>query len=429
VFTTIRNSFKTFYSADPRVQLCVSSVVYAVPTVNILTSIKAPFQPRLTERDPERGKISTGLENVLVNTTGDMVEPGATFVVFKRQAQQGTSEDGTPVLKVSSLEQDGEELVVKEGWIPKEAFREVGEAYYLPTYRFSTTGALLGGGTRGLLSAGIPGAVAGIAGGLAASKVGDNSTVRAGVGIAAGALALTGFQLAVHGATGIPSALFAGSLAGIVAAGAGEGDSEVRDAMLGGTAMGLAATMATGLPMGMLTGSAATAIGAQAGSRTAQVLLSAGAGAALTTVQALISGNSPLLAASIGAAIGGLGSLIGPGIGQLGRNAQKAVEPWVAKGVGKALDGRGETTFQVASAIPQALAFGSLGASLGLVAPQLTPLGIALGAVAGGVHGFVRSGQRIDDLKELHQKRLAEVDQNPNPTASEALPLRYQEAA
>lgn len=388
--------------------------------MNILTSLQKPFQARLTERDPERDKLSTGLENVLVNTTGDMVEPGATFVVFKRQAQEGTAPDGTPVLGVAQATQEGDEIVVKEGWIPKEAFREVGDAYYLPTYRYSPTSALLGGGTRGLLAAGIPGAVAGVAGGLAASKVGDNPRVRAGVGIAAGALALTGMQLAIHGATGIPSALFAGGVAGVVAAAAGEGDAQTRDAMLGGTAVGLAATMATGLPLGMLTGSAATAIGAQVSNRKAQVLLSAAAGAALTTAQALISGNSPLLAAGIGAAIGGVGSLVGPGLGQLGRNASKTVEPWVAKGVGKALEGRGETTFQVASAVPQALAFGSLGASLGLVAPQLTPLGIALGAVAGGVHGFVRSGQRIEDLKELHEKRLAavEADQttpSPNP--------------
>ena len=374
--------------------------------MNILTSIKAPFQPRLTERDPERDKLSTGLENVLVNTTGDMVDPASTFVVFKRQAQEGTAEDGTPVLKVAQASQEGDEIVVQEGWIPKEAFREVGDAYYLPTYRYSATGSLLAGATRGLLSAGIPGAVAGVAGGLAASKLGDSPTVRAGAGALAGAIALTGLQLAVHGPTGLPSALFAGSIAGIAAAAAGEGDSAIRDSMLGGTAVGLAATMATGLPMGMLTGSAATAIGAHANSRTAQVLLSAAAGAALTTAQALISGNSPLLAAGIGAAIGGLGSLVGPGLGQLGRNAQKAVEPLVAKGVTKALAGRGETTFQVAAAVPQAIAFGSLGASLGLVAPQLTPVGIALGAVAGGLHGYLRTGKRIEDLKELNQKRL-----------------------
>lgn len=379
--------------------------------MNILTSLKTPFQPRLTERDPERDKTTTGLENVKINTTGDQVEPDSTFVVFKRQAQEMQAEDGTPMLKVARATQQSEGLAIEEGWIPKEAFREVGDAYYLPTYRYSAGSAMLGGGTRGLLTAGIPGALAGVAGGLAAAKVGDNATVRAGVGIAAGALALTGMQLAVHGFTGIPSALFAGSVAGIVAAGAGEGDSQVRDAMLGGTAAGMAATLATGLPMGMLTGSAAAAIGARARSRTAQVLLSAGAGAALTTVQALISGNSPLLAASIGATMGGLGSLIGPGLGQLGRNAQKAVEPWVAKGVGKALEGRGETTFQVANAIPEALAFGGLGASLGLVAPGLAPLGIALGAAAGGVHGFLRTGQRIDDLKELNQKRLEAIEQ------------------
>ena len=383
--------------------------------MNILTSAKATFQPRLTERDPERDKISNGLENVLVNTTGDNVDPSSTFVVFKRQAQESTTEDGTPVLKVARItQQNGEDATIQEGWIPKDAFREVGDAYYLPTYRYSVGSALLGGGTRGLLAAGIPGAVAGVAGGLAASRVGSNSTLRAGVGIAAGALALTGMQMAVHGFTGLPSALFAGGVAGIVAAGAGEGDAQVRDAMLGGTAVGMVATMATGLPMGMLTGSAAAAIGSRARTRTGQLLLSAGAGAALTTVQALISGNSPLLAAGLGAAIGGLGSLVGPGLGQVGRNAQKAVEPWVAKGVSKVLEGRGETTFQVANAIPEALAFGGLGASLGLVSPGLAPLGIALGAAAGGIHGFIRTGKRIDDLKELNQKRLEQLEQAPD---------------
>lgn len=389
---------------------------YTRPTVNIITSIAAPFTPKLTERDPGREKVSTGLENVLVNTTGDIVDPRATFVVFKDQAVEATSEDGTPALKVTSLEQEGEEVVVKEGWIPKEAFREVGDAYYLPTYRYSPTSALIGGATRGFLAAGLPGAVAGVAGGLAASKAGDNSLVRSGVGIAAGALALTGMQLALYGNQGIPSALFAGGVAGIVAAGAGEGDATVRDAMLGGTAMGLAAELATGLPMGMLTGSAATAIGARASTRTGQVLLSAATGAALTTVQALLSGNSPLLAAGIGAAVGASGALVGPSIGQLGRNVQKSVEPLVAKGVGKVLEGRGEKAYQVASAVPQALAFGSLGASLGLLSPALTPVGIAVGAVAGGLNGYHRAGKRIEELKELQEKRLADIGpSNTNP--------------
>ena len=378
-------------------------------TVNIINSISVPFAPRLTERDPGREKISTGLGNVLVNTTGDNVDPRGTFVVFKDKAVEATSEDGTPALKVTTLEQDGDEMVVTEGWIPKQAFQEVGEAYYLPTYRYSATGALIGGATRGFLAAGISGAVAGVAGGLAASKAGDNSLVRSGAGIAAGALALTGMQLALYGNQGIPSALFAGGVAGIVAAGAGEGDAAVRDAMLGGTAMGLAAELSTGLPLGMLTGSAATAIGARASTRTGQVLLSAASGAALTTVQALLSGNSPLLAAGIGAAIGASGALVGPAMGQLARNASKAVEPVVAKGVNKLLEGRGEKTYQVASALPQALAFGSLGASLGLVSPALTPVGIALGAVAGGLHGYHRAGKRIDELQTLQEKRLAEL--------------------
>ena len=130
--------------------------------VNILSSIQAPFQPRITERDPERVKVTTGLENVLVNTTGDNIEPSATFVVFKNQAREAVDEHGITALKVSTIERDGAGTVVKEGWIPKDAFREVGDAYYLPTYRYSATSAVLGGATRGLLSAGIPGAVAGV---------------------------------------------------------------------------------------------------------------------------------------------------------------------------------------------------------------------------------------------------------------------------
>lgn len=392
--------------------------------MKILNSIASPFVPKLTERDPDREKVSTGLENVLVNTTGDIVDPRATFVVFKDDAVEATSEDGKPALQVTNIEQEGDELVVKQGWIPKEAFREVGDAYYLPTYRYSATSALIGGATRGFLAAGLPGAVAGVAGGLAASKVGDNSLLRSGAGIAAGALALTGMQLALYGNQGIPSALFAGGVAGIVAAGAGEGDAGVRDAMLGGTAMGLAAELATGLPMGMLTGSAATAIGAKATTRTGQVLLSAASGAALTTVQALLSGNSPLLAAGIGAAIGASGALVGPSLGQVGRNLQKSIEPFVAKGVGKVLEGRGEKAYQVASAVPQALAFGSLGASLGLISPVLTPVGIAVGAVAGGLNGYHRAGKRIDELKELHEKRLTDLE-SPSPTS----PSSQEEAA
>ncbi len=372
--------------------------------MNILTSLKTPFQPKLKERAPEQEKLTTGLENVAVNTIGDTVDPATTFVVFKNQAVTGETEEGVEVLRVSTLDSDGEGPSLKQGWIPKEAFREVGDAYYLPTYRTSPSGAILGGATRGLVAGGVPGAVAGLAGGLVGSKLGDSPSARMASGGAAGALALTGMQLAIHGVQGLPSALFAGAIAGVTGAAAGSGDAQVRDSMLGGTAVGLAATMATGLPLGVLTGSAATAVGAQLESRTAQILVSAGAGAAITSVQALLSGNSVPLAAGIGAAIGGLGSAVGPSLGQLGRNLQHSVEPVVARGVSKALEGRGETAFQLASAAPQAMAFGGLGASLGLVAPGLAPLGIAVGATLGGAHGFHQAGRRIAELKALQQK-------------------------
>lgn len=377
--------------------------------MNITTSIKSAFRPKLTERDPQRPKVSTGLENVLDNTIGDHVDSASTFVVFKDDAVRGKDENGQDVIQVAQLGQEDGELVVKKGWIPKEAFREVGDAYYLPTHKFSTSSSLIGGVSRGLVSGGVPGAVAGMAGGLAASKLGDSPIVKMATGTLVGAAALTAYQAAIHGTVGLPSALFAGSLIGVVAAAAGDGDAEVRDAMLGGTAAGLAASMATGMPLAMLTGTAATAVGAKAGSRVSQVLLSAGVGAAITTAQALISGNAVPLAAGIGAAIGGVGSLVGPSLGQASRNLQAKGEPIVAKGVGKLLEGRGEKSFQVASAVPQALAFGGLGASLGLVAPGLAPVGIALGAAVGGIRGYTNAGERIEQLKELQEKRMASL--------------------
>lgn len=382
--------------------------------MNILSTVKKAASPRLTERDPQRAKISTGPENVLTNTTGDLVDSQSTFVVFKNQAVVGRDETGREVLQVASVEQEDGDLVVKRGWIPKDAFEEVDQAYYLPTHKFSGTSSVIGGVSRGLISAGIPGAVAGAAGSLVASRLPDKPGLRMALSGAAGAATLTAYQAAVHGNLGLPEAAFAGTVAGLVAAGAGDGDGTVRDSMLGGTVAGLAATMTTGLPLGILTGTAATALGAQAGSRSTQVLLSAGAGAALATVQALITGNSPVLAAGIGAAIGGAGSLIGPTIGQVGRNLQKAGEPVVAKGVGKILEGRGETSFQVAAAVPQALAFCSLGAGLALVAPGLGPVGAALGAAAGGIHGYHRAGQRIEQLKELNQKRVTHSSAQAN---------------
>lgn len=380
--------------------------------MNISSTIQSAFKPTITERDPERRKVTTGMENVLKNTTGDNVEPDATFVVFKNQAVEGKDKEGNPVLQVADLIQDEEGQLLRKGWIPKDAFEDIGEAYYLPTYRYSSNSALIGGVSRGLISAGVPGAVAGAIGGVAAGRLGDSAVKKFAVGALAGTAALTALQVAVHGTVGIPSALFAGSVTGLVAAASGSGDASVRDSMLGGTAAGLAATLATGLPMGVLTGSAATAIGAKVENRAGQVLLSAGIGAALTTAQALISGNSVPLAAGLGAAIGGAGSLIGPSLGQASRNLQAAVEPSVAKVVGKMLEGRGETSFQVASAVPQALAFGGLGASLGIVAPGLGPVGAAIGATIGGVTAYHRAGNRIEELKKLQEKRMAAHSEN-----------------
>lgn len=377
--------------------------------MKMTTALNKAVSPRLTQRDPGRPKPTTGLENVEKNTLGDVVDPSATFVVFKDQAVHGRDENGVELLQVTQMEREGEEILLKKGWIPKEAFREVDEAYYLPTHVHSTTSSVIGGVSRGLVSAGVPGAVAGVAGAVTSSRVGNSPLARMAVGTLAGATALTAYQAAIHGNIGLGSAVFAGSLVGVVAAAAGDGDAQVRDAMLGGTAAGLAVTMATGLPLGVLTGSAATAVGAKVENRVGQVLLSAGIGAGITAAQALLAGNSVPLAAGLGAAIGGVGSLIGPTLGQAGRNLQKAGEPLVAKGVSKLLEGRGETTYQVAAAVPEALAFGGLGASLGLVAPGLTPVGIALGATAGGLHGYLRAGKRIEELKDLQEKQVAQM--------------------
>lgn len=382
-------------------------------SVNITSTVRKAVSPRLTERDPDKPKLSTGMENVLINTTGDIVDGASTFVVFKEDAVQRTGEDGREELRVAKFETEDGKTVVKQGWVPKDAFEEVGDAYYLPTHKFSPLSSVIGGVSRGLVTAGIPGAAAGLVGSLAAGRLPENPALRMTAGAAAGALALTAYQGALFGHIGLPEAAFAGSIAGLVAAGAGDGDATVRDAMLGGTAAGLAATMATGLPLGMLTGTAATAVGAQAGSRTSQVLLSAATGAALTTVQALITGNSLPLAAGIGAAMGAAGALSGPAIGQLGRNLQQAVTPTVAKGVNKALEGRGEKSYQVAAAVPEALAFGSLGASLGLLLPGMAPVGIAVGAAAGGLHGYQRAGKRIEQLKQLNEKRMENLNANP----------------
>lgn len=368
-----------------------------------------PFKPRLSERDPGLAKHSTGLENVLTNTTGDSVDPNSTFIIFPHQLKEHTAEDGTPMLEVSRLVQEGEETIKQSALIPKQAFQKLGDAYYLPTYRYSTVSACIGGGLQGFIAGGAPGAAAGVASGLAASKVGKSAPVRAGIGMIVGAAVLTAAQVALYGSHGIPAAIFAGSMIGLVGASSGEGDAGIRDSMFGGNAAGFAAGMATGAPLSMLTGAASNAIGAQVSSRTGQVLLSAGAGGALMTAQALISGGSPALAAGIGAAVGGIGSLIGPGLSQLGRNTSKAVEPFIAKGINKALEGQGDTTYQVVAAIPESLAFASLGASIGLISPALTPLGIAVGATAGGVHGFIRAGKKIDELKELNKKRIEAV--------------------
>ena len=338
-----------------------------------------------------------------------MVDPFTTFVVFKNQAVEGKAKDGTPVLQVTDMERDGKDVLLRKGWIPKDAFQEVGDAYYLPTYKFNPTSSVIGGTTRGLVAAGLPGAVAGAASGLAAGKLGKSTLSKFAIGALAGAGATTALQAAVYGNVGLGSAVFAGVVTGVVAAASGDGDASVRDAMLGGTAVGLAATMTTGLPMGVITGSAAAALGAQVDNRWGQMLVSAGAGAALTTAQALIAGNSVPLAAGIGAAVGAIGSLIGPGLGQAGRNLQAELEPHVAKGVGKLLEGRGETTYQIASAVPQALAFGGIGGALELVAPGLGPIGAAVGAAVGGVNGYLQAGKRISQLKELQEKRIAQV--------------------
>ena len=265
---------------------------------------------------------------------------------------------------------------------------------------------MIGGASRGLISAGAPGAIAGVASGLAASKFGDSTLARFSVGAAAGVATLTAYQAAVHGTFGLSSALFVGGVTGLVAAASGDGDASVRDSMLGGSATGLVATMTTGMPLAVLTSSAATAVGAQVENRAGQVLISAGVGAALTATQALIAGNSVPLAAGIGAAMAGVGALVGPELGQVGRNLQATVEPYAAKGIGKLLKGRGDNAYKVASALPPALMLGTLGSSLGLITPSLGPIGAAIGATVGGVTAYQRAGDRIDSLKKLQAQRV-----------------------
>ena len=165
--------------------------------MNIASSVKRAFSPRITERDLGRKKITTGMENVLTNTTGDVVDPFTTFVVFKNQAVEGKAKDGTPVLQVTDMERDGKDVLLRKGWIPKDAFQEVGDAYYLPTYKFNPTSSVIGGTTRGLVAAGLPGAVAGAASGLAAGKLGKSTLSKFAIGALAGAGATTALQAAV----------------------------------------------------------------------------------------------------------------------------------------------------------------------------------------------------------------------------------------
>lgn len=354
--------------------------------------ILSAFEPQLRV-DTSRGRAT------LVDTTGDRRDDTRSVLLPKAAAVMGSNPQGEKFVEVPV---EGSEA----RWVPLDAFQQSqGDdgLLYLPTYKDSPGSAALGGAVKGLLATGPIGALSGAAAGAATAfgkgdKVGKWGKLALGAG--AGAVVMAAANAALYGAAGLPVAVALGAVTGIAAVQAGEGEASVRDAAYGGTAAGFAASMITGTPLALLTGSVAAGLGARSRSKTGQVVTAALAGAVMQAGQALLGGGSLPVALAVGASVGALGTLAGPPLMQATRNLSQAG----GEVLRKQLAGAPDSALIALSAVPYAASGGFLGATAGMVVPGAGALGAAVGATVGAAFGAIKTYQQVSEMKAAAQK-------------------------
>ncbi len=328
-----------------------------------ITTLTTPFTPKLRPS-----------QNSYINTTGDSTKPESTLIVPKDSTSVVKDAEGVEYLVVRDPENPQQSLE-----IPKEAFQEVDESYYLPTYKPSLTGGLISGVGQGAGLLGPLGVIPGAAAGLAGTFTPGSQAARITSGTAAGALALTAAHAVLFGHQGIAAAALAGGTIGLTASANAQGQAQLRDAAIGGGIVSGVASAMTGNKQFLLTGPAASALGGLVNNKLGQVAVGAAAGAAFQAALTSTTGGNLAFNTGVGALAGALGSQVGQVSMQTVRNTTQTV----VKNLGPKMKKLPKPVLHGLAAAPYAIA----GSSIAGIGAALVGLPPAISSAVGGIIG------------------------------------------
>lgn len=336
------------------------------------------FRPRLEFEDNGRGELE-----VTANTTGDSVESARTIILPKSSALTKTKM-GKTFLRIK----DGED----HKWVPKSAFSETDEAYYLPTYSDSPVSAAIGGGAKTLLTFGPIPALSSSVSGYAAHKFGHKNPVKFAVGAGVGAALFVATNALFKGPLTAGGSLLLGASAGLLGVHAGEGKASVRDAAYSGGLATFGVLPLSQDPTIGLHSAAAAGLGARAESPEAKVFISGAAGACLGAAHAALTGQSAGLMAALSAVTAVAGTLAGPAVMQASRNISHSS----GEVLGKLLQKAPDPVLKVVGTVPFAAGMGFLGGAAGLVVPGAGAIGAIFGTLGGVALGHSKTESKIE---------------------------------
>lgn len=344
------------------------------------------FQPRIEFEDDGSGNTVLS-----ANTIGDTVDPKQTFILPKKDAVSKVDDEGRVFLRA---ERDGEER-----WLPKDAFQEAGQAYYLPTYRSSAVGAGLSGGAKTLLTFGPIPALAAGAPGFAAHKLADKPWSKLALGAGLGATLFAATNAFFDNPLGLGASLLLGASAGVLGVHAGEGQATVRDAAYSGGLASFGSLPFTGdISLG-LHSAAAAGLAARAESSSLKTLISTTTGAALGAAHAALTGQPIGLMAVSSAINSAVGTLAGPSVMQASRNISHSGGEILGKVLKKAPD----PVLKIAGTLPVAAGMGFLGAAAGLIVPGAGSIGAIFGTIGGAALGHKQTQAKLEDAEQADE--------------------------
>jgi hypothetical protein len=336
------------------------------------------FKPRL-EFESESSEFSA-------NTTGDSVDLEKTFLIAKKDALIQIR-NGRPHIQV--------DFEGKKTWIPQEAFSDVDEAFYLPTFKSSPLTAAVSGGAKTLLTFGPVAALAASASGFAAHKVVDDPRAKFALSAGLGAALFAATDAVFGGHLGLGTSLLVGASAGVLGVHAGEGRARVRDAAYSGGLASFGTLPLTHDPTLGLHSAAAAGLGARAKTPEVRALLSGATGAALGALHAVVTGQPVGLLAGLTATTSVAGSLAGPTVMQASRNISHSSGEVIGKVLRKAPD----PVLKFVGTVPVAAGMGFVGAAAGLIIPGAGAIGAIFGTLGGAALGHQQTESKLEAAK------------------------------